>query len=108
MRLFRAFGFDSRRHGFSVGALVAMLVFGVGAVVHLEHHLLDPGCESGAGGESHPCVSCTSLHGSALVEESPVAEPWRLASFIETAPAAETAPPRRAWVSSAPRAPPLS
>jgi hypothetical protein len=95
------------RPGLRGFALAALRVFGLGAAVHVGHHLLDPGCGSERGGESHPCV-CSSLHGSALVEHVRAPEPWQIASFRPHPPRAETFTPLRAGVPASPRAPPLS
>lgn len=45
-----------------VVVLLATLV--LGAAFHFAHHVLDPHCESTAGAESHPCLTCTALHGA--------------------------------------------
>lgn len=47
--------------------LLALLLAGSGA--HVWHHVLDPHCEeSGAAGESHPCLACAALHGATIAE----------------------------------------
>src|SRR5512134_2120080 len=45
--------------------LVLMLA---GGGFHVWHHVLDPHCESGPAGETHPCLSCVALHGATAAE----------------------------------------
>lgn len=48
--------------------LFLLVLLLAGGASHDWHHLLDPHCESGAPGESHPCLSCSALHGATAAE----------------------------------------
>lgn len=93
-----------RARHWTAALLVFVLV--LGSVAHFGHHLLDPHCDDGARPGSHPCVTCVSMHGAALVSEAITAAPPRphLAALV---PAPVTAAPRAiARPCGGPRAPP--
>jgi|SRR6185436_4847417 len=84
--------------------LLALLLVGGG--FHVWHHVLDPHCDSGSAGESHPCLTCVALHGATAAEIGiGVAPPS--ASEREVRPALEHAAPATAARGTiAARAPP--
>ena len=94
------------RAGLRVSAVLTLAILALGAVLHLKHHLDDPHCDNTATRDSHPCVSCSGLHGAAVAENEAVraaAIPVRPAE----AHAAEAARPERILRSTTPsRAPP--
>ena len=63
------------RLGLAHAALLAMAVLALGAAAHFEHHLLGPDCESDSAPTSHPCASCSVLHGGTLAEVGVAAAP---------------------------------
>ena len=67
------FGARSLRRGrLVVATTVSLVVLALSGVLHLKHHLDDPHCGSSPIADSHPCVSCAGLHGSAVVENTEV------------------------------------
>jgi hypothetical protein len=90
-----------------LAATLLVAVLALGGAAHLAHHLADPHCDDGPGPRSHPCVSCSALHGAALVAESVAAAPPAAAgaSLHRSAPDAAPVVSRRGG--APPRAPPL-
>jgi hypothetical protein len=88
--------------------MLALALLVLGAVAHVAHHAMDPSCDDGRGHSSHPCVSCSVLHGAALAAQAIAIAPATPAHvhdlrLPEISVAIATVLP-----TGAPRAPPLA
>jgi len=90
-----------------LSACFALGLLALGDGAHLRHHLMDPGCDSGFTPESHPCVTCSGLHGGALEASAPAVAPCVVADAAETPHPAPAPPILDALCAAPPRAPPL-
>jgi hypothetical protein len=88
-------------------AILAVTVLALGAAAHFEHHLIGPDCDSGHAPTSHPCASCSVLHGGTLAEVGVAAAAPIASRPGEHSPRGILAPVTPALASCAPRAPPL-
>jgi len=57
-----------RRRDLAVCTVLSLALLALGAAFHLKHHIDDPHCDNSPTANSHPCVSCSGLHGAAVVE----------------------------------------
>jgi hypothetical protein len=99
----------STRHAgvaFRPTLIVLLALLCAGAAAHFEHHLLEPLCGDGQGPQGHLCLSCSVLHGGAVVEDTAaVAVPRANLEPLDATPAARAALPAPDCL-TAPRAPP--
>ena len=92
--------------GLRASAVLTLAILALGTALHLKHHLDDPHCDNTPTRDSHPCVSCSGLHGAAVTESGAVRAVPIPARPAE-AHAAEAARPERILRSTTPsRAPP--
>ena len=97
---------SSNRIHLAWAATLAIALLALGAAAHFEHHLLAPDCESG-GPTSHPCASCSVLHGGTLAEVGVAAAPPAPSHTTDPSHREKLAPVGSAPACCAPRAPPL-
>jgi hypothetical protein len=88
-------------------ASLLLIVLSIGGALHITHHLLDPDCESAAGAESHPCVSCSALHGGVVEAVDVGAAPPAALSHHTVLPASSAGPSADPSGANSSRAPPL-
>jgi hypothetical protein len=97
----------SRRAARVPNAVLAIALLALGALGHFGHHLLDPTCVDGGTPFSHPCASCSVLHGAAIAEHHVAIEPSCPSRPSELRLPEKTAPRAAIPLRCAPRAPPL-
>lgn len=94
------------RHRLSTHATLALVLLGLGTIVHFGHHLLDPACADGRQG-STPCA-CAAMHGAAIsageTAVAPISTPLQREIVEPANLVVTTSVPARC----APRAPPLA
>jgi hypothetical protein len=84
-----------------------MVLLALGTAAHFEHHLLGSDCDNGSTPRSHPCASCSVLHGGTLAETGIAAIPPAPSHPTEAPPPEIIAPIAMVRGLCAPRAPPL-
>ena len=77
-----------------IATVFALAVLALSGALHLKHHLDDPHCGSNPIADSHPCVSCSGLHSSAVVGNTEVPAAQIPIQPLDI-PAAEAARPER-------------
>lgn len=95
------------RGGLARAAALAIVLLALGAAAHFEHHLLGPDCESGPTSSSHPCASCSVLHGGTLAESTVTGIAPTASRPTESHNPGTVAPAATIPGSCAPRGPPL-
>lgn len=95
----------SRTAPIGLHALLALALLAAAAFAHFSHHLLDPGCDEG---RTHPCASCSTLHASAIHEDSSAPVPARGSRPAGSHAPEIDAPAATPAAACAPRAPPAA